>query len=221
MYYDLIASLPHLPHFATAERLPITPLRLQRRLGRLRPDHMDQLDLVRPLVRWRAAQLLSETDSALVARYKRLSDEALDSALQKFVTFRITQQTLLAGLRRKQSGLGPPDQAAAWGTGPRVYQIRKNWNTPYFGLEYRYPWLPEAAERLATGDAVGLEQLLIDLNWRWLTHLAEQDMFSFPAVVAFVLKWDMLRAWLEGDAPRAKVRFTELVDKVTHVENTE
>ena len=221
MYYDLIASLPHLPHFATADRLPITPLRLQRRLGRLRPEHMDQLDLVRPLVRWRATQLLTDTDATFVAAFKRLNEPELNPALREFVTFRMSQQTLIAALRRKLHKVGPPENKADWGAGPHVHLLRKNWNAPYFGLEYRFPWLPEAAERLTAEDAVGLEQLLIELNWGWLTRCAEKDMFGFQAVVAFVLKWDMLRAWLEGNAQRARIRFTELVDKVTHVEVTE
>lgn len=36
-YYDLIASLPHLPHFEQAEWLPITPLRLNRGCSGSRP----------------------------------------------------------------------------------------------------------------------------------------------------------------------------------------
>ncbi len=43
MYYDLVASLPHLPHFERAERLPITRLRLDQRLRLLKPAHADQL----------------------------------------------------------------------------------------------------------------------------------------------------------------------------------
>jgi hypothetical protein len=220
MYYDLIASLPHLPRFDHAERLPITPLRLEQRLRRLRLEHAEQLSRTRPLVRWRPERLTEQTDVALAAAYQRVMDSRLDEPLREYVAFLMTQQTLLAALRRKQAGLAPPVDSSRWGVGPRKHHIRTHWDAPYFGLKHVYPWWPEAWEHLAAGDAMALERLLLDLNWQGLTRAAEQSMFGFQAVVAFVLKWDMLRAWLQCDAVRAKIRFTALVDKVTHVENT-
>jgi len=219
MYYDLIASLPQLPYFERAERLPITPLRLGQRLSRLRPEHADQLNRARPLVRWRTERLTAHTDSSLSAAFSKLMDSQLDAPLRDYIAFRMTQQTLLAALRRKRGRLELPDGANSWGVGPRVHHIRKHWDAPHFGLEHLYPWLPRASEQLASGDAIGLERLLIDLNWRWLTRCAEPSMFGFEAVMAFVFKWDMLQAWLACDPERAKIRFTELIDKVTHVAN--
>jgi hypothetical protein len=220
MYYDLIASLPHLPHFEAADRLPITPLRLEQRLRRLRPDHADQLNRARPLVGWRVDRPTAQADRSRVAEYARLMDSRLDTPLRDYVAFRMTQQTLLAALRRKRDGVALPEDSSAWGVGARVHHIRTHWEAPYFGLEQLYPWLPAASERLSAGAAIGLERLLVDLNWRWLTRCAEQSMFGFEAVMAFVFKWEMLQAWLACDPERAKVRFTELVDKVTHVANT-
>ena len=77
--------------------------------------------------------------------------------------------------------------------------------------------LPQVGEQLSAKDAMGLERLLMDLNWTWLTRRADRSMFGFEAVAAFVFKWDMLRAWLECDPNEAKVRFQELIDKVTYV----
>lgn len=219
MYYDLITSLPHLPHFERAEWLPITPLRLEQRLRRLDPEHASQLNRAKQLIGWRAERPTAQTDHALAAAYTQLMDSRLEKPLRDYVHFRMTQQTVLAALRRKREGWERPDGALTWGVGPRVHHIRKHWDTPHFGLEYRDPWLPHATERLSSGDAMGLERLLMDLNWRWLTRCAEQSMFGFAAVVAFVFKWDMLQAWLACDPERAKVRFTELIDKVTHVAN--
>lgn len=217
MYYDLIASLPYLPHFEQADRLPITPLRLEQRLRRLRPEHADQLNRARPLVRLRPERPTALTDRALVAAYKRLMDSQLDSVLRHYLDLRMTQQTLLAALRRKRDGSG--FSGDVWGIGPRVHHIRKHTDLPYFGLECLYPWLPQVSELLSEGDANGLERLLLNLNWKWLTHCAERSMFGFESVVAFVFKWDMLAAWLESDPHEAKSRFTELIDKVTNVEN--
>ncbi|EMI20769.1 V-type ATP synthase subunit A-like protein [Rhodopirellula maiorica SM1] len=217
MYYDLICSLPHLPHFEKADWLPITPLRLRQRLSRLQPKHAVQLELARPLVGWRCRRLTGYADHDLVIEHKGLTDTQLDAPLRDYIEFRMTQQTLIAALRRRHDGLERPADSDAFGFGPSVHSIRKHWDTPHFGLQYRYPWLPMVGERLSAGDAIGLERLLMDLNWQWLTRCAEQSMFGFAAVMAFVFKWDMLGAWLANDPLRAKARFTELIDKVTHV----
>lgn len=218
MYYDLIASLPHLPHFERAERLPITPLRLERRLGSLRPQHAEQLQAARAVVRWRPERFTKRTDQSAVAAYAALLNTKLDTPLQEYIHFRLSHQMLLAALRRKQAGLPAPDDSRTLGIGPLVVSLRRNWDTPFFGLQYRYPWLPLAAEKLASCDALGLERLLVDLHWRQLTRSAEQAMFGFAAVMAFVLKWDILHTWIEADPQQAKVRFTQLIDKVTNVE---
>jgi hypothetical protein len=99
-----------------------------------------------------------------------------------------------------------------------VHFIRRHWDTPDFGLQPLYPWLPEARELMTAGDARGLERLLMGLAWRWLTQCAERNMFGFESVFSYVFKWDILQAWLVCDADRAKNRFAELVDEVTHVE---
>jgi hypothetical protein len=218
MYYDLIASLPQLPHPERASQLPITPLRLQQRLSRLRPEHAEQLNQVRELVRWRPKRMTTEGDAALVAAYMRLLESPLEATLRDYVAFRLTQQTLLAALRRKRDGLEPPAASAMKGIELHVYRIRTHWDEPGFGLEHLYPWLSQAHQRVMAGDAIGLERLMMDLNWRWLTRRAEPNMFGFEAVCAFVLKWDLLQACLACDAGRARIRFRELINQVTHHE---
>lgn len=215
MYYDLIASLPQLPHFERADRLPITPLRLQQRLRRLRSEHAEQLNRTWTRIRWRPERMTAEGDAALIAAYKSLLESTLAASLRDYVAFRLMQQTLLAALRRRREGWQPPEASILWGIEPHVHRIRTHWDEPVFGLEHLYPWLSSAHERLSAGDALGLERLMMDLNWCWLTRRAEPNMFGFEAVVAFVFKWDMLQAWLAGDAGRARIRFSDLIDKVT------
>lgn len=218
MYYDLIAGLPLLPHFERADRLPITPLRLEQRLRRLRPEHAEQLNQVRLLVRWRPERITAQSDAAMLSAYARLMEKPLEAPLRDYLAFRLGQLTLLAALRRRREGREPPEASTLSGVAPHAYRIRAHWDHPVFGLEHVYPWLVSAHERLTAGDAVGLERLLMDLNWRWLTRRAEPDMFGYEAVCAFVFKWDLLQASLAGDAVRARNRFRELIDKVTHNE---
>jgi hypothetical protein len=218
MYYDLIASLPYLPHFEQAPRLPISPLRLKQRLVRLEPEHAEQLERARSITRWRPPRLLHTTDAKMAADYSRLMDSISEKPLREYIALRMEQQTLLAALRRKRDGLPLPEGAGTWGVGPRLHWIRRHWETPDFGLRYVFPWLPEARELMTAGDARVLERLLMDGAWRWLSQRAEQDMFAFAAVSSYVLKWDILRSWLAGDADQAKNRFALLIDQVTHAE---
>lgn len=219
MYYDLIASLPHLPHFERADRLPITRPRLEQRLRLLTPAHAEQLARAQSLVRWRPDRLRGKTDAAQVADYDALMASPLEPPLREYVAFRMDQQTLLAALRRKRSGLGAPGIATPWGVGPRVLPIRLRWDEPDFGLALLYPWLPQARDLLEGGNAQGLERLLMNGAWRRLARHAEHDMFGFEAVFSYFFQWDILRAWLACDADKAQTRFRDLIDQVTHVEH--
>src|SRR6476659_2913131 len=118
MYYDLIASLPYLPHFEREERLPITRLRLEQRLALLRPDHAEQLARARALIPWRPQRLLDPREDELAADYSAMMDSPIEPGLKEYIAFRMDQQTVLAALRMKQEGLGLP--SGVWGAGRRV-----------------------------------------------------------------------------------------------------
>lgn len=218
MYYDLIASLPQMPHFAGAERLPITKLRLIQRLRGLNPAHTSQFQQAFALVRWRPERMLGVTDQSIAKAYSALTATDMVLPLRDYVEFRMDQQTLMAAMRRKHDRLDLPEGSRVWGVGPRVPSISRNWERPNFGLEHVFPWLLRARELFDSGDALGLERLLMDVTWRRLTQYAERNMFGFEAVFSYVFKWDILQAWLACDADRGRIRFTELIDQVTHVE---
>jgi hypothetical protein len=219
MYYDLVASLPQMPHFSRAVRLPITKLRLLQRLKRLTPSHAAQLQRASKLVAWRPGRLLNTTDAELVRASAAAMQSELAPPLREYVEFRMNQQTLVAAARRKRAGLDRPEPGSHWGVGERIHLIRKNWNVPNFGLAHIHPWLPKVNDMLNADDALGMERVLVDVTWNRLSRYAEGNSFSFEAVFAYVFKWDLLQAWLACDADRGRIRFTELIDQVTHVEN--
>jgi hypothetical protein len=219
MYYDLVASLPYLPHFERAERLPITRLRLDERLRLLTPAHGDQLARAQSLVRWRPDRLRGTSDAAQARECAALLASPLERSLGQYVAFRMDQRMLVAALRWKLEGRASPDGHAIWGVGPWGRYVQMHWDEPDFHLAHVVPWLPQARELLTAGDARGLERLLMDVAWRWLNRCAEQNMFSFEAVFSYFFKWDILQAWLACDAEKGKTRFRELIDKVTHVEH--
>ncbi|MFI4851642.1 MAG: DUF2764 family protein [Gimesia chilikensis] len=219
MYYDLIASLPQIPHFTRAERMPITQLRLIQRLKLLKPEHARQLQEAHSLVRWRPEHVLGSTDVAIVREFEKLMTHDLNEELRSYVKFRLELQTLIAALRHKRRGVELNELSDSWGIAPRVHLIRRNWDVPHFGLTFLHPWFSQACQFYDSEDALELEQLLMDVTWRRLTQCAEHRMFGFEAVFAYVFKWNILEAWLQSDADRGKIRFKELIDQVTHVEN--
>ncbi|MCC9608285.1 DUF2764 family protein [Blastopirellula sp. JC732] len=217
MYYDLVSSLPYLPYFQEADRLPITPLRLEQRLRLLKPRYAEQLFLVRPLVSWRMERQEMPTDDQLRAQRSQLAELSLDRDLREYVNFRMTQRWLVAVLRYRQAELELPTSLESWNVDVNIRRLQRHWTEPGLGLVHVHKWLPQAENSLSTLDSLGLERLLIDLNWTWLTRCADQGMFRFAAVFAYVFKWDMLQTWLRNDPNAAKARFTQLVDEVTHV----
>ncbi|WP_417383191.1 DUF2764 family protein [Gimesia sp.] len=219
MYYDLIASLPRIPHFTRAERLPITELRLRQRLKLLNSEHSRQLQAALTLVSWRPEQVLEITDETIVQEFEKLMSHDLNGELRNYVGFRLEQQTMLAAVRHKRRGVDLDELSDSWGIAPRAHMIRRNWDVPHFGLAFLHPWFSQACKYYDSEDALGLEQLLMDVAWRRLTQCAEHRMFGFEAVFAYVFKWNILETWLKSDADRGKTRFKELIDQVTHVEN--
>jgi len=215
MYYDLVSSLPYLPYFRRADRLPITPLRLERRLRLLKSSHAEQLNQVRPIVTLGIDKLKARTDDDLVKNLSKCTEIPLDRELREFLLFRVKQRWLIAALRCRQGGSRLPDALVKADVGLNTRRVQQHWEAPGLGLESLQRWLPDAAHCLSKNDLLGLERLLIELNWVWLTRCADQDMFRFSAVFAYVFKWDMLRAWLQNDPIAAKLKFTELVNKVT------
>ena len=218
MYYDVIASLPHLPHFERAERLPIPRLRLRQRLRHLRPTHAGQLARAYPLLCWRPDRTRWGSDAEVAGEHAALLAAGLERPLAEYAGLRMDQRTLLAALRHRRDGRAPAEGLVAWGVGPRVPHIARHWSEPDFGLAYVYPWLPRARELLEAGDASGLDRLAMQVAWRWLERCAEGRVFGFEAIVSYAFRWDMLEAWLACDASRAKTRFSDLIDKVVHVE---
>lgn len=209
-YYTLVASLPRLLRFERAERLPINRQRLDRRLGDLSPEHAAQLRAAEQLVEWQE-QPLERTDAEVVARYREVWATLEDEALKDFVRFRMDQRTVLAGLRRRQRGEGPPPSGEFWGVAPRAQWIQSHWELADFGMSSHYRWVGEAHRLLAARAASDLERLLMNVVWDRLGRIADPYPFGFEQVFAFVFKWDIVNRWLSYQAQAAVTRFSELV----------
>ena len=212
-YYGLIASLPWLPPFERAERLPINRQRLEKRLRSLPPVEAQALFLAEDFLVWQRLMPM-KSDRDVADRYAYVLQETRQPGLKQFVEFQMEQRTILAALRRQHLGFGPPGDGETWGVGDRVLWIKSHWDTPDFGLAKVYPWIPEAREQIATENAIGLERLQIDIQWIFLSHRAERDPFGFEGAYAYLFKWNLLNQWLFYDAAAAKERFENLVLEV-------
>jgi len=216
MYYTLVASLPRLPHFERAERAPITRLRLEQRLRMLEWEDSKQLARAETLASWRMVSEKPRTDAEMAAQWHIALQEIENPALREFIEFRMDQQTILSGFRRRRAGLGAPAGDQIWGAGRWVRRIEQHWDDPDFRLASMYPWVPEARAFIEGNDAASLERLLMSIIWRRLGRIAESNLFGFEAVFAYVFKWDILQAWLVRNAEGGKKRFQELIKGVKH-----
>ena len=211
-YYTLVASLPLLPDFEIAERLPINRHRLRERLLMLDPDDRGVAHRATEFLSWQA-QPIDRTDREIVAFFRREMMRAANPTLRALLTYRMERRTVQAALRRRHLGL-PPPEGDDWGVGPAMRLIRQRWSQPDFGLGPLYPWVPRMVRLLDAGDTMGLERFLMRTVWDHHSRMAEPFGFRFETVLIYLFKWDILSRWLAQDARQATTRFASLVEEI-------
>lgn len=210
-YYTLWASLPQLPDFTIAERLPINRQRLDARLNLLGKNDQEQLAVAAPLLAW-DREAVSRVDDQVARQYEAARSRLSNGILQAFVDEQLENRTILAALRRRQLGQhSPRARSSRWGVGTRVRWIAQHWDDPNFKLDAPLRWVAEARGCLESGDAIGLQRLMLGLAWRELGQISERHPFRFEAIFAYAFKWGILNRWLTYDAEIAAQRFRELV----------
>lgn len=210
-YYTLVTSLPHLPRFDKADRLPITRERLLQRLRMLDSEDYKCAEIVAEFISWRK-QPLGRTSAEMFSIYNRSIEQIFESKLLKpLFELPVNQKTIITALRRREKGLPRPAAGELWGVGPLVSQIQHNWDRPFFKLDFVYPWIVQAQTYLHEGELLKLEYLLASLIWNRLEFLLFKNYFGFEVVVAYLLKWDILQQWLSYNIEKTRDRFDELV----------
>jgi hypothetical protein len=213
LYYTLVTSLPVLPRFDRAERIPLTREKLLQRLRMLEPEDARLLKEIESFLFWRN-QARKENDADLVKQYRILEETAMPPELKEFFLFRVSERTIMVALRRKFRGLPAPVPGEPWGVGRRVKHIEKYWDDPDFRLSGAYPWVPKARELLQAGETLELERLILNYSWKLLDRLGSGKEFLFEAIVAYVFKWNIIQYWLGFDPKGAQERFAALVGEV-------
>lgn len=211
-YLTLITSLPHIGGLFQAAQPPLSRVRLKARLAMLDAEDAAVVQEIDALLGW-INHPMEKSDAEIVAHAHTLLERLHTPLLRELVGFRLEVRTLVAALRRRGRGEGPPARREPWGYGRWLAQIQRYWREPGFRLEGMFPWLGEANRLLGEGDALGLERLLLRVIWEHLERARSGHDFDLEAVVIYVLRWDIIDRCTRYGAAPAEQRFTALIDR--------
>ena len=208
----LITSLPYHGPLFGARQTPLSRIRLDQRLDLLEPQDRDLLDRITDLLDW-MRHGIGRSDADILANARDLLPRIASKTLKQVVMRRLELRSLVAALRSRWQGEGPPGTDVAWGFGRWMRHIRVNWSEPGFRLGHTYPEVHEMQQMLESGDMLGFERLLLGMIWRDLEHLSEEHSFDFEAVVIYTLRWDLVYRWTGYDGEAALRHFDELTEQ--------
>jgi hypothetical protein len=209
-YYMLMASLPALPRFDQAERLPINRERLTSRQTMLVPEDRFLVESAARFLAW-FRQPVMRSDAEMVAAYNSMEQIVEERRLWPLFELAVNLKTIIAALRRRLAGHPVPKHGEPWGVGPLVSHIRRHWTDQDFKLEAVYPWISQVRIYLEKGMALDLERFAMGLIWDRFNLPLPGGPFGIEALVAYFFKWSILQQWLVYDKDDAQKRFKELV----------
>lgn len=211
-YVMLMASLPPTGRLFEAGETPISRIRLEQRLTLLDEPDAATLRDIENVLRWDRLPM-ARTDSELLAAAEELLLRLRRPVLREVIEHRLELRTIVAALRRRQRGEGPPEPSQPWGWRGVADVIRRNWADQTFGLGGSRPWIADAGALLAKGDSMALERLLVTIVWTHLERLSRDHLFDFEAVVLYVLRWDLIHRRATADRDAAVARFDRMVQQ--------
>lgn len=213
-YFMLMASLPALPPFDQAERLPINRERLTSRQTMLTSEDSVLVESAATFFSW-FRQPASRSDAEMVATYKRMAQIIEERGLWPLFELPVNLKNIIAALRRRLRGHPAPKHGELWGVGPLVSHIERHWDNPDFKLVAVYPWIPRVRTALEKGTALELERFIMGLVWDRFNLPLPGGPFGIEALVAYLFKWGIVQQWLAYDKDHAQKRFEELVAEVS------
>jgi hypothetical protein len=149
---------------------------------------------------------LERTDSDVAGRYQRLVAQISNPTLRDLIEWRLDMRTIIAALRRRLSGMGPPSGVGQW-----VEKIRRHYQHPTFQLQGRYPWIGRFDQLLRDGRALEAQRLIFEVNYREFDQWNPPDMFSFEALLVYLAKWEIIDRWTSLDEAAGRDRFDTIL----------
>jgi hypothetical protein len=208
-YHMLISSLPALPPRFDSGRLPITLERLEGRLRMLEPEDAQEISRMLEILGW-SRQYAEQSDAVVVKHYGELTQGVRHPLVREVLAAGMDVHMIVAALRRRRSGLGPPDI----GVGQWFEQIRRHYRQPDLGLGHVYPWILQFDQMLKQRDSLNLYRNILRATWTYFKKRSDDYSFSFEAVVLYIARWDIIRQWLQLEAERGREVFETLVTEV-------
>lgn len=217
-YTTLICSLPHLVNPFRYQSNTITLVQLEKRTRMLAYDDYVRVGQLRDLFYWGRLRLNLD-EARLVRKATRFMDSLPYPQVREWLNWRMDVRSILSAMRQRKIGK-PTPTVNTWGFGSHRRQIQKNWSSPCFKLEHRYPFLPEANQLLQSGESLKLERLLLESIWHYCQQQTPHYPYGFSALVLYLAKWDLVDRWQRYDYQQGAKRFDALVSAcLSHAEH--
>ena len=213
--YTVLASLPHLPHFAESTRLPISEARLLERIGMaMEPERATLLEVYDLLVWHRGSE--HESDTTLLHRFRTMLANSPSPTVRTLLLERLGIRLLLTALRYQLQGAPKlPEHLEAFDLLPILHTVRARFRQPGFGLTAKYPELLKAEAMLRERRSADLERLLFERTWATLDERAAlcraRAPFGLDELIVYVFKWDLTYRWLTYNGEVAVQRFERII----------
>lgn len=213
-YYMLMASLPRHDRQFTVKDTPISELQLKKRLTLLSaPDKQTVNETVRFVWDSRFSGDIS-LESVLHDAKKLL---ALNNVfINNLVQWHLDVRSLLTALQFRRSHKTPPAKPI-WHS--RLNNaILSRWNQADFGMKGVLPWFPGLAKKFAENETDSLENMILDVYWRYLNILEAGHYFDLEAVIIYLLRWHIVRYWSEFNGDKALDHINTLAGKAVRAQ---
>lgn len=212
-YYMLVSSLPQLPIRFDSGRLPISWPTLRNRLRMLEPDDSEVTRQVGLYFLW-DRQPLDRTDNEVIDRYLELMRNSTNHLVRHLVRTRTEMRLIIGCIRLRAAGAGPPKwiDRIVDRDSPLIH-MRKHWLDPNFNLGVHYRWVDAFRKQLDAGDMREAQRVVFNERWNDWTHIAEKQTFSFEAIIAYLVRWEIIDRWTSQNADAGKARFNKLIEE--------
>jgi len=204
-YYMLVASLPHMPQTFEVDQVPISRIRLERRLEMLGEEDTIVVEQVQGFLLW-DRQHPERADEDVQQEYDRLMKTITNSLVRDIIGHRMDVRTITSALRRRRLGLAPPSAV-----GKYVEHIQKHWDHPDFRLAREHPWIPGFRRHLDANEPLPAERQLLLATWNRWAKLADEFHFSFETILLYLARWEIVDRWTRLNESLGRRRFETLL----------
>lgn len=201
----LLCSLPPLPVDFEQPHVPLSWPRMESRVRMLDPHEIKLLGTLADFWRWEFAQH-SRQPSRLYEKLLEMSNgnDGLRQCLMVLADIRM----LTVAVRAKAMEMRLDTAVGRWGD-----HVRRNWQVPDFGLSRRFPWLTDYGRHVEQKRYTEAERKACQVIWREMARVADYHSFDLAAIIAYLVRWELISRWAARDGAAGRQRFNTLVEE--------